>query len=226
MLSSTSPEYPTRVAAIAGLLSIALGLVAATVDHMWDLPATQSRAVEIAAHVQADRTVFFAAMVLNATAVMLWLVFGAGVWLHLRPRTQAEGFLSACYGLGLVSFVTLLLAGFTTMFVLVFRVPDVSDARLLYDLTFGLLAISGPPTALALGAYAGLVFRTGRLPRWTAVLALISAAAHLVLLASFFVRQGFFSLEGAVILVIPGTLFAWIVGTSVALLRAAAAGEK
>jgi hypothetical protein len=89
---------------------------------------------------------------------------------------------------------------------------------LLYDITFGLLAISGAPTALALFAYAALVLRTGRLPRWTASLALLAAATHVALCASFYVRDGFFSLEGAVIIAIPATLFAWIAGTSVAML--------
>jgi hypothetical protein len=46
--------------------------------------------------------------------------------------------------------VALLLAGFTAFFVLVYRGADVGDPRLLYDLTFGLLATSGAPTAIAL----------------------------------------------------------------------------
>jgi hypothetical protein len=34
------------------------------------------------------------------------------------------------------------------------------------------------------------------------------------------ITSGFFSLEGGVIIAIPATLFAWITGTSIALLRA------
>ena len=214
------PDWSVRVAALAGLVSIALGAVAGIVDQMWRLPATTSTASAIAAYAHQHRTVLFAAMVLNTTAVVLWLVFGAGVWLQLRPSTREEYLLSACFAIGLVSFVTLLLAGFTAAFILVYRTTEASHARLLYDITFGLLAVSGPPTTLALGAYTALVFRTGRLPRWTAHLALLAAATHLVLLASFWVRDGFFSLEGAVIIVVPGTLFVWIVGTSVAMLVA------
>lgn len=92
-----------------------------------------------------------------------------------------------------------------------------SDPRLLYDIAFGLLAMSGAPTALALGSYAVPALRTGPVPRWTGLIAALGAVAHVALLASFVVTGGFFSLQGAVIIAIPGTLFAWIVGTSVAM---------
>jgi len=126
----------------------------------------------------------------------------------------------ACFAIGLVAFVTLLFAGFTSFWVLVYRAPGVSDPRLLYDLAFGLIAISGMPTALALGSYAALIFLGGPAPRWTAWLAVLGALAHVALLASFVVADGFFSLEGGVILAVPATLFAWIVGTGIAMLRA------
>ena len=207
----------TRLAAGAGLVSIILGSVAGVVDRMWDMPATGSSAAEIAAQVGADRTALLVAMVMNTTAITLWLVFGAGVWALLRGRDNS-GFLSTCFAAGLVTFVTLLFAGFTSFFVLVYRDGAVGDARTLYDLAFGLLAMSGPPTAVALGAYAAFVYRTGDLPRWTASLAVVAAVTHVVLLASLVVTEGFFSLEGEVVIAIPLTLFAWIAGTSVALL--------
>jgi hypothetical protein len=90
----------------------------------------------------------------------------------------------------------------------------------LYDAAFGLLAMSGAPTTLALGAYTALVLRSGVLPQWTALLAALGAIAHVALFASFVVRDGFFSLEGEVILVIPGTLFIWTGATGIAMIRA------
>jgi hypothetical protein len=159
-------------------------------------------------------------MVLTTTAVGLWLVFGVGVWLWLRETTSSESVLSVCFLVGLVSFVTLLLAGFTVFFVFVYRAGEVSDPRLLYDLSFGLLAMSGAPTALVLGSHAAQVFRGGRLPDWTAFLAAVAALAHLVLLASLLITSGFFALEGGVTIAIPATLFAWILATSIVLLRA------
>jgi hypothetical protein len=124
-----------------------------------------------------------------------------------------------CFLIGLVSFVTLVFAGFTSFFVLVYRAGEVSDPRLLYDLAFGLLAMSGLPTALALGSYAAQVFRSGRLAGWTAIVAAMAAFAHIVLFASLLITSGFFSLEGGVTIAIPATLFAWVIGTSIVLLR-------
>jgi hypothetical protein len=142
------------------------------------------------------------------------------VWLRLRQAGATESLASACFALGLLGFLTLLLAGFTVFFVLVYRDAEVADPRFLYDLTFALLAMSGAPTALALGSYAALVLRTQTLPQWTAWLALVGAAAHVVLLASLVVTEGFFSLEGQVITAIPATLFAWIIGAGVAMVAA------
>jgi hypothetical protein len=80
-----------------------------------------------------------------------------------------------------------------------------------------------PETGATAGEIAGYVdaqvFRDGRLPGWTAVVAVAAALAHLALLASLTITSGFFSLEGGVTIAIPATLFAWILGTSIALLR-------
>jgi hypothetical protein len=209
-----------KLAGVAGLVGTALGIAGGIVVDIFEAPGTASSAAEITAVVHADRPALLVGMVLSTAAVSLWLVFGAGVWLRVRQATGTESLLSACFAFGLVGFVTLLLAGFTSFLVLVYRVPDVSDARLLYDLAFGLLAMSGAPTAVALGSYAALVFRAGHLPRWTALLAALAAAAHVVLLASFLVTDGFFSLEGQVITAIPATLFVWIIGTGIAMVAA------
>jgi hypothetical protein len=118
------------------------------------------------------------AMVLSTVAVGLWLAFGVGVWLWLRETTGSVSVLSVCFLVGLVSFVTLLLAGFT------------------------------------------VVFSDSRLPAWSAWIAVVAALAHIVLLASLVIPSGFFSLQGGVIIAIPAMLFAWITGTSIAMMTA------
>jgi hypothetical protein len=217
----------TRLIGIAGLTGNVLGIVGVVVDQMWTFPGSRASAGEIAGFVHAHRSALLIAMILTTVAVALWLVFGVGVWLWLREMASGERGLSRggeslysmCFLVGLVSFVTLLFCGFAIFFVLVYRGGEVSDPRLLDDLAFGLLAISGVPTALALGSYAAQVFGVSRLPTWTAWLAVVAAAAHLVLLASLVITSGFFSLEGGVTIVIPGLLFAWITGVSIVLLR-------
>lgn len=209
---------PVRLAAAAGLLGCALGGAGSIVVDLFEAPATTATASEIVASIQGDRTALLVGMLLSAAAVSLWFVFGAGVWLRLREASGPESLASACFVFGFVGFVTLLLAGFTAFFVLVYRDANVGDPRLLYDLAFGLLAMSGAPTAIALGSYAARVFRSTVLPRWTAWLGVVGALAHVALLASFVVSEGFFSLEGQVITAIPATLFLWIIGTGIAML--------
>jgi hypothetical protein len=207
-----------RLAGAAGLLGCALGVAGSVVVDVLDAPATTASAAEIVESVDGDRTALLVGMLLNTAAVSLWSVFGAGVWLRLRRASGPESLASACFAFGFVGFVALLLAGFTAFFVLAYRDADVGDPRLLYDLAFGLLAMSGAPTAIALGSYAAVVFRSTALPRWTAWLGVVGALAHVALLASFVVSEGFFSLEGQVITAIPATLFLWIIGTGIAML--------
>jgi hypothetical protein len=207
-----------RLAGAAGLLGCALGVAGSLIVDIFDAPATTASAVEIVGSVEEDRTALLVGMLLSTVAVSLWLVFGAGVWLRLRRASGPESLATACFAFGFVGFVALLLAGFTCFFVLVYRDAGVGDPRLLYDLTFGLLAMSGAPTAIALGSYAALVFRSAALPRSTAWLGVAGALAHVALLTSFVVSEGFFSLEGQVITAIPATLFAWIIGTGIAML--------
>jgi hypothetical protein len=213
-----------KLAGVAGVVSIALGIVGSIVDEMRTFPGTGATAGEIASYVGAHRSALLVAMVLSTVAVGLWLLFGVGVWQWLRETTGNVSVFSVCFLVGLVSFVTLLLAGFTSFFVLVYRAGDVSDPRLLYDLAFGLLAMSGVPTALALGSYATQVFRDSRLPGWTAWVAAVAGLAHLVLLASLVITSGFFSLQGGVIIAIPAMLFVWIAAMSIVLLRAGRVG--
>src|SRR5207244_3755331 len=87
--------------------------------------------------------------------------------------------------LGAVGLVVLVLAAFATGGVLSYRAQGAEVAGVLADTTFALLALSGMPTAVCLGAYALLVFRHGSLPRWTAWLALLGADAHVLITASF-----------------------------------------
>jgi hypothetical protein len=207
-----------RLAGAAGLLGCGLGVAGGLVVDILHAPATTASAAEIVESVEGDRTALLVGTLLSTAAVSLWLVFGAGVWLRLRRTSGPDSLASACFAFGFVGFVALLFAGFTAFLVLVYRDADVSDPRLLYDLTFGLLAMSGAPTAIALGSYAALVLRSTALPRWTAWLGLVGALAHVALLASFVVSEGFFSLEGQVITALPATLFIWISGTGIAML--------
>ena len=165
-------------------------------------------------------------MILDLAGVTLWIVFGAGLWLRLRNTAGGDTLATTTFAFGLVGFTTLLLAGFVAMFVVYCDVHSSTDLKGLYDLCFGLLAMSGAPTALALFSYAAATWHDSSLPRQTTWLALIAGDAHVFLLISLVVRQGSFSLEGPLITIVPGFLFLWILVTSIAVLTTGSVGRR
>jgi hypothetical protein len=175
----------------------------------------------VASYVAANRDGFIGSVIAYAFGMSLLLVFSAGLWAWLVRRgactTVAAAFLA-----GAVALVAVVFAGFATFLALAYRSPDVSPdtALLLYDLCFGLLALSGAPTAVALGAFFILVVRDRMLPPLTGWVAGVAVVAHVVILFSFVPRTGFFSLEGGVIVAVPATMFLWLLVTSATLLRA------
>jgi hypothetical protein len=86
-------------------------------------------------------------------------------------------------------------------------------------LGFGMLALSGLPTALAHGAYALLIARQRCMPIWTGWLGGVATLAHLLISASFMNRGAFLSVQGSVIVWVPLTLFGWMLAISLVLLR-------
>ncbi len=207
-----------RFVGLAGVLGVLLPVAGLFVLPIWDFPGTNSSASRLITFAVDHRSSFHAVMVLNATGVALWMIFGAGIWLLLLEGDRQDSLLSACFAFGFIASTTLLLAGFVSGFLIAYRAPHIPDPRLLYDLTFGLLALSGAPTAIALASYAMATFRNSQLPRFTAWLAALAAVAHVALLFSLVVPSGFFSLEGQVITVVPGLLFLWIFATGIAIL--------
>ncbi|HKC28977.1 MAG TPA: hypothetical protein VKB75_13275 [Jatrophihabitans sp.] len=204
---------------VAGVIGVAVPAVGLAIVPIWRFPATGASGAQIAAFTQQRHGALQAVMLFYTLGVTVWLVFGAALWAQLRHRAEVGSPIPTGFAAGLVGFVTVLLAGITAFDVLLYRQPGPVEARLLYDLTFGLLAMSGMPTAVALGAFAVGVYRHRWLPRHTADLAAVTAVAHVVLLLSFIAGSGFFSLEGAVITVIPALLWAWILITGISMIR-------
>lgn len=197
----------------AGVLGMVIPLIGLIVLPIWTFPSTSASGDEVLAFARTHTGSLQAMMLTYTLGVTLWLVLGAAVWARLRAALSSDSMLTTCFAGGLISFVTLLLAGFTCFNILIYRQPAPSEAKLLFDLTFGLLATSGMPTAVALTAYAVAVYRHSVFPRPTGHLAVVTAAAHVLLLLSFIVGHGFFSLEGAVIAVVPAPLWIWIAST-------------
>jgi len=124
---------------------------------IWGFPGTGASGHAVSDFVTSHHAGLVIGMTLNIIGVSLWLALGAGVWGRLRASGDQHGdrlsATAACFALGYTAFVTLLLAGFLFFAILVTqREPD--NARLLYDMTFGLLATPGAPTAPCLTAFA------------------------------------------------------------------------
>ena len=203
----------------SGVLGVAVPIIGVVIMPIWQFPRTSATPAQISAFVAEHVPALKAMMLLYTLGVGLWLVFGAAVWALLRESLPSASPLPTCFAAGAIGYVTLLLAGFTAFDVLTYRNLDPHVGQALYDLTFGLLAMSGVPTAIALFAFAAAVRQNGVLPQRSGHLADITAAAHLLLLASFIVTTGFFSLEGLVIVAVPALLWIWIADTGALLLR-------
>lgn len=209
-----------RVARWSGTLGVLLPALTLLAYPIWSFPGTRTPPIEVARWAMAHHDRLVATMLLFTIGVTLWFVFGAAVWAYLRDRLPMRSILPTCFAVGFIGCVTLLLSAFTAFDLLLYRRRSADVAELLYDLTFGLMAMSGLPTILALGAFAVAVYTRQALPRYTGHLALAAAMVHPLLLLSFVVRSGPLSLEGFPITAMPALLFVWILGTALAMPRA------
>ena len=209
-----------RGAGIAGIASFVLIVVAAVIAPLWGIEPTEATNAAVAVDIADKRDATLASLFVYSLAMGLFFPFAAGVWTRLRVAEPAPHPLAATFALAAAVMVALIFAGFVPIAVAAYRAPS-GVALELRDVSFGLLAVSGVPTAVALGSYAWLVMRTRCLDPWSAGMAAAGAVAHVVIAASLLFRTGFFSLEGAVIVAIPATLFAWLLLASIGLLRVA-----
>lgn len=204
-----------RVAQWAGTLGVLIPAAAIPIYPIWALPSTQTSGTDIALWAAAHHGPLVITQVLYTVGVGLWFVFGAAVWTHLRSRLPAGSPLPTGFLVGIVGLTTLILSGFTAFDLLLYRPRSAEISTLLYDLTLGLLVMSGVPTVVAAGSFAIAVYRYRALRRSTAHVASLAAAGHVALLAAFIAATGPLSLQGAVtVWAIPLLLFAWIGHTS------------
>ena len=215
-----------RVARWTGVLGIVIPAIGLVVYPIWSFPGTQASGTDIASWAAAHHGRLVVTMLFYTIGVTVWLAFGAALWSYLRDRLPAASTFPTGFGAGLIGYVTLLLAGFTAFDLLLYRLPGGSTATLLYDLTFGLLAMSGMPTAMSLTFFAVAVYRRRMLPRFTAHLAVATAAAHVLLLVGFIAHDGPLSLESFSITGIPALLWAWILTTALSMPRETASVAK
>lgn len=219
-INSTKPTWGSaRVARWSGTVGVVLPAITLVVYPIWSYPGTQTAGADVALWAVSHHDRLVVTQLLNTVGVTVWFVFGAAAWTYLRDRLPARSILPTCFAASFMGCVTLLLSGFTAFDLLLYRTHTAETSILLYDLTFGLLAMSGMPTAVALGSFAVAVYVHRVLPRYTAHLAIAGASVHPLLLLAFIVEDGPLSLQGFSITAMPGFLFAWIFGTALAMPR-------
>lgn len=215
---STGSLGAARLAGLAGLASFVLIIAASVVaPPIWDAPSTRSSTSAVAAYMSHNATRITTSLFIYSLAMGLFLCFVGGLWSWFRQREPSPQTVSSIFALAGCGLVILILAGFVPLYVSGYRSEPANIAKLLVDITFGLLALSGVPTAVFLAAFAAPVIRFGGLPRWTAYLAAISAIAHVLIAASFLSHGSFLSLESEVIAWVPASFFVWILAASAAL---------
>jgi hypothetical protein len=217
---NTRVQNSTRLIALAGLGSFVLIVVATFVaPPLWNAPGTTASSARVAAYSTDNGDRIIASLLIYSLAMGLFLGFTGGLSAWLRERERPPQAFSSVFALGGVALTALILAAFVPGYLLSYRTQPAVIAGPLGDLLFGLLAISGIPTAVCMGAYAALVLRLRCLPAWTAWLAIVGALAHILIAASFVSHGAFLSLESPVRVWVPGTFFAWILAAGAMMLR-------
>jgi hypothetical protein len=208
----------TRIVALAGVASFSLIIAGALVAApLWNAPGTNASTARLVAYVHENRGRTLASLFVYSLGMGMFLCFAAGLWSWLRRFERQPQPLSSLFALAAVALAVLIFAAFATGGVASYRPQQPQLAALLTDVTFALLALSGIPTAVCLGAYATLVLKRRCLPAWTGWLALVAVDAHVLIAASFLSHGSFLSLEGTVIVAVPATFFAWILAVAAAL---------
>ena len=221
MHASSKGDRLARLTGIAGLATFVLIVVSSFVaPPLWDVPGTNASGAQAGAYAFDHRSRSVVSLFMFAVAVGIWMAFTAGLWSWMRAREPEPRALSAVFAFAAVAMLVMVVSAFAPLATLSYRLQDPSAASVLADTGFGLLALSGIPTAVSLGAYAAFVLKTRCLPRWTAVVALPAALAHVFIAMSFLSHGALLSVEGSVILWVPALLFAWLLAVSCAVLRA------
>lgn len=218
-ITGDRPLGSARMARWAGTTTFILAAVALVAYATWSFPETQTSGTDVALWAAAHHDRLIVMQLLNTVSVAVWFIFGAAVWTYLDDRLSASSTLPRLFAASFFGCATLVLSGFTAFDLLLYRHHSAETTTLLYDVTFGLLAMSGMPTVVALGSFAIAVYVHRMLPRYTAHLAIAAAAIHPLLLAAFIVKTGPLSLQGFSITAMPAFLFAWILATALAMPR-------
>ena len=96
-------------------------------------------------------------MFVYAVGFGLFLVLAGALWAQLRRAGPEAEWMAAVFGFAAVAMATMILGAFVPARVFAYRPHSPELTQTLWDLGFGMLALSGVPTAVCMAAYATVV---------------------------------------------------------------------
>jgi hypothetical protein len=203
-----------RLGASSGIAYVGLIVVAGQVGPAAGIPATNASPQTIGTYIahHPPSTAQWAGVYLEVLALLVFVVFVGYLWHVLRDAERDGGWLAGVALSGGLLSAVIKLGSLPAALTALYRANDgISPqvATALIDMNNIAFALTWATTALMLSATAGVVLRTGVLPRWLGWSAIAIAVALLV------------SLPFAAATEPPTFLLAliWIIAASVVLIR-------
>ena len=161
------------------------------------------------------------ALLFVAFVLLLW--FLGSLRSYLRAAEGGEGRLSAAAFGGGVAGTALLLTGLCALNAGAFKADDLQAdpnlMRALFDLSNALFGMAGVGFAVLFGAASCSAARSGALPAWLYWLGSVTAVVQMLGLVTLFAESGALAAGGAIVYVGPLLALAFVLATSVVLMR-------
>lgn len=208
-----------RLTAISGVAAFVLYVISALL--IVDAPSIDSTPRALSAYTATHSAAILVEVGVWGLVTCAIITFAICLWILLRRAEGEPAVLATLTLAAMLVTQTLVLAGFPELLVLGYRAGSLTpeEVKLLFDLTYLGIALSAFPTVLTAVAYAAVVLWTRAFPRWTAWLALLVAALHILAGVSF-ASHGLFSPSGIGVYLAPPAFFIWVLAVSVVAARA------
>jgi hypothetical protein len=217
----------TRAGALAGLVGAALYLVGALLPGT--PPKPDASAAQVVAFFGDRRGDILTGVALELIAGGLFLYFVGQLRSTLAARGGTAVALSTTMTAAWVVLMTTVIAGTLPALALVWQGVPASDplvARLAYDMEImGTYAAGAVAAFVSIGAPSVVIWRTGVLPRWLALLGVAEMLANVVELSGLAVRHGALAAGDADGI---GALFwvVWVAAASICMVRPPRSAER
>jgi len=208
-----------RITAVAGILTVALTVVAIAIFASASPPAEADSPQQVAQFFADHHAAMQVALYIAALSLGFNLAFYWALREVLRRHDPASEWLATLGAVGGSTFIAVLFAAFAIPMQLAYREGAIGAdlQRALFD-TYGfMVAMSGVPTAVSVVAISAVVFRTGVLARWLGWWGIAVAVVHVVSVGAL-AHEGLFSPSVFAGIVAPVMFELWVLTISVLLL--------